>query len=220
MADTLSRVSGLLLALLAALSGPAHPAPAATAPSPRARPAVIQRPIPFPTRRKREMRAYARRHYGIDDFRLRAPKVIVEHFTATDTFAPAFETFARDVPDVELHELPATCAHYVIDRDGTIYQLVPTRLMCRHTVGLNYTAIGIEHVGRSDAGLLGDRRQLRASLRLTRYLQATYGIATRDVIGHSESLRSPYHRERVARLRSQTHGDLRPAAMRRYRRAL
>jgi N-acetylmuramoyl-L-alanine amidase len=37
------------------------------------------------------------------------------------------------------------------------------------------------------------------------------------VIGHNESLRSPYHRERVARLRRQTHGDMATPAMRRYR---
>jgi N-acetylmuramoyl-L-alanine amidase len=92
--------------------------------------------------------------------------------------------------------------------------------MCRHTVGLNYTAIGIEHVGTSDAQLLGNRRQLGASLRLTRMLQGRFGIATRDVIGHAESLSSPYHRERVARLRTQTHADLPKVAMDRYRRAL
>ena len=204
-------MSVLALAFVAAaLAGPAAPA----------RPAVVQRPIPFPVKRKREMRAYARRHYGIDDFRLRAPKVIVEHYTDGDTFGSAFQTFVRDVPDSELGELPGTCAHYVVDRDGTIFQLVPTRLMCRHTVGLNYTAIGIEHVGRSDAALLGNRRQLRASLRLTRYLQSKYSIATKNVIGHAESLSSPYHRERVKRLARQTHGDLRPPAMRKYRKAL
>jgi N-acetylmuramoyl-L-alanine amidase-like protein/zinc carboxypeptidase len=184
------------------------------------RPRVVQRPIPFPRKRKREMRLYARRHYGIDDFRLRNPHVVVEHYTAGDTFASAYNTFARDVPDIELHELPGVCAHYVVDKDGTIYQLVPTRLMCRHTVGLNYTAIGIEHVGRSDAQILGNARQLRSSLRLTRYLQARYGIKTRNVIGHNESLSSPYHHERVARLRNQTHGDWRHADMQRYRRAL
>ena len=69
--------------------------------------------------------------------------------------------------------------------------------MCRHTVGLNYTAIGIEHVGRSDAQVLGNPRQLAASLRLTRMLQGRYGITTRNVIGHNESLSSPFHRERV-----------------------
>jgi beta-N-acetylhexosaminidase len=40
------------------------------------------------------------------------------------------------------------------------------------------------------------------------------------VIGHSESLSSPYHRERVARLRTQTHADMQPPTMRRYRRAV
>ena len=39
----------------------------------------------------------------------------------------------------------------------------------------------------------------------------------RDVIGHNESLGSRFHRERVARLRRQTHGDWRNASMRVYR---
>jgi beta-N-acetylhexosaminidase len=42
----------------------------------------------------------------------------------------------------------------------------------------------------------------------------------RDVIGHAESLSSPYHHERVRRLRRQTHADMSHAAMRRYRRRL
>jgi N-acetylmuramoyl-L-alanine amidase len=211
----LSLLAALLSGLLAAPAPPARDAAAVPA-----RPHVVQRPVPFPARRKREMRAYAERHYGLADFRLRDPHVIVEHYTANDSFSATYAIFARDVPDSELGELPTTCAHYVIDRDGTIYQLVPTRLMCRHTVGLNYTAIGIEHVGTSDAAVLGDRPQLKASLALTRYLQSRYGITTRNVIGHAESLSSPYHRERVKRLRRQTHGDMGPATMRRYRRAL
>jgi N-acetylmuramoyl-L-alanine amidase-like protein/zinc carboxypeptidase len=183
-------------------------------------PRVVSRPIPFGARRRAEMRAYARRHYGIDDYRLRRPKVIVEHYTASNSFNSAFQTFASDSPDVELHELPGVCAHYLIDSDGTIAQLVPTTIMCRHTVGLNQTAIGIEHVGTSDAQVLGRRRQLQASLRLTRMLQGRYGIKTSNVIGHAESLSSPFHRERVAALRRQTHGDMRRSSMRRYRRAL
>src|SRR5262245_56885959 len=183
-------------------------------------PAVTAKPIPFGEQRRSEMRAYAQRHYGIDDYRLRRPKVIVEHYTVTDTFAPVYNTFAVDSPDPELHELPGVCSHFVVDRDGTIYQLVSTRIRCRHTVGLNWTAIGMEHVGQSDEQVLGNRRQLRASLRLTRMLQGRYGIRTRDVIGHNESLSSPYHRERVERLRSQTHGDMRKASMDRYRRGL
>jgi N-acetylmuramoyl-L-alanine amidase-like protein/zinc carboxypeptidase len=181
---------------------------------------VRQRPIPFGDRRKRETAAYAHRHYGLDGWRLRNPRVIVEHYTVTDSFQATYNTFAPDVPDGELHELPNVCAHFVIDRDGSIYQIVSTKIICRHVVGLNWTAIGIEHVGRSDAEVLGNRRQLRSSLRLTRSLQGRFRIRTRDVIGHNESLSSSYYRERVARLRGQTHADFRRASMRRYRRLL
>jgi N-acetylmuramoyl-L-alanine amidase len=183
-------------------------------------PRVVSKPIPFDEERKADMRAYARRHYGIDDHRLREPKAIVQHYTVTDTFQPVYDTFAPNRPDPELNELPGVCSHYVIDRDGTIYQLVSTRIMCRHTVGLNWTAIGIEHVGRSDAQVLGNPRQIAASLRLTRMLQGRYGIATRNVIGHNENRSSPLHRERVARLRSQTHADFPKAAADVYRRRL
>jgi len=178
------------------------------------------RPIPYTAERKADMAAYAKRHYGIDDYRLRNPKVIVEHYTATSAFAPVFDYFSRNEPDPELHELPGVCSHYVIDRDGAIYRLVPASIMCRHTVGLNWTAIGIEHVGQSDAQVMGNRRQLAASLRLTRALQGRHGIATRNVIGHNENRQSPYHRERVARLRTQTHQDFPKAVMDGYRRRL
>jgi N-acetylmuramoyl-L-alanine amidase len=183
-------------------------------------PRVVSKPIPFDAKRRADMRGYAQRHYGIDDYRLREPKVIVQHYTVTDTFAPVYNTFAPNRPDVELGELPGVCSHYVIDRDGTIYQLVSTRIMCRHTVGLNYTAIGIEHVGTSDAQVMGNPRQMAASLRLTRMLQGRHGIATRNVIGHNENRDSPFHRERVARLRTQTHGDFPNAVMDVYRRRL
>jgi beta-N-acetylhexosaminidase len=195
----------MLAALAAAL--------AAAAPMP----AIVSKPIPFGAKRKLQTAAYARRHYGIDSYRLRDPKVIVEHYTVTSTFQQTFNTFAPDNADSELKELPGTCAHYVIDRDGTIYQLVPRSIMCRHTVGLNYTAIGIEHVGFSDREILRNAKQLDASLRLTRWLRCRYRIGVDNVIGHSESLASPYHRERVQRLRKQIHGDWTSGDMRTYR---
>ena len=171
------------------------------------RPAIVSKPIPFGEARKAETAAYARRHYALSTWRLVRPRVIVEHYTASSTFASAYATFAADRADPELHELPGTCAHFVIDRDGAIYQLVSLTTICRHTVGLNYTAIGIEHVGRSDSEILGNTPQLGASLRLTVWLMGRFGIQLRNVIGHNESLTSPYHRERVAAWRCQTHGD-------------
>jgi beta-N-acetylhexosaminidase len=183
-------------------------------------PREVTKPIPYGPERRADMADYAQRHYGMHDFRLRDPKVIVEHYTATSSFAPVFDYFSRNEPDPELNELPGICSHYVIDRDGTIYRLVRTSIMCRHTVGLNWTAIGIEHVGQSDAQVMGNPRQLAASLRLTRSLQGRYGIATRNVIGHNENRDSPFHRERVARLRTQTHGDFPRSVMDGYRRRL
>jgi N-acetylmuramoyl-L-alanine amidase len=180
------------------------------------KPHILWKPIPFGEKRKAEMAQYSARHYGIDSYVLH-PKVIVEHYTATTTFASAYNTFAADVADPELHQLPGTCAHFIIDRDGTIYQLVPLTIMCRHTVGLNYVAIGIEHVGTSDAEILNDAAQIRSSLELTAWLMQRYHIALKNVIGHNESLTSPYHKELYAPWRTQTHADWRHADMNIYR---
>lgn len=166
------------------------------------------------------MAAYSQRHYGEPTWRLQHPHVIVEHFAEASTAAAVYNTFAPDVADPELHELPNVCAHFVVSSSGRIFQLVNLRTRCRHTVGLNWTAIGIEHTGYSDADVLGDGRQLRASLLLTRYLRCRFRIGIHNVIGHSESLRSPYHRERVASLRHQTHGDWSHRSMQVYRRKL
>jgi beta-N-acetylhexosaminidase len=181
------------------------------------KPDITQRPIPFPQKRKDETAAYAQRHYGLDTYRLEDPHVIVEHYTVTPDFESTFNTFAPDNPDVELHELPGVCSHFVIDKDGTIYQLVPLSIMCRHTVGLNYTSFGIEHVGNSDAEVTGDKAQIDASYRLTRWLRCTYDIKVANVIGHNESLSSPFHMENVAKLKTQTHGDMSAATMGPYR---
>ena len=181
------------------------------------KPHIVWKPIPFGANRRAEMAAYSLRHYGIDSWRLVHPHVIVEHYTDSSTFSSAYNTFSNDVPDSELHELPGTCAHFIVDRDGTIYQLVPLTTMCRHTVGLNYTSIGIEHVGTSDAEILNDPAQLAASLRLTLWLMWRYHIALGDVIGHNESLTSPYHKELYPAWRCQTHSDWLPADIHVYK---
>jgi N-acetyl-anhydromuramyl-L-alanine amidase AmpD len=187
---------------------------------PAAKPPTVAKPIPFGAARRAETARYAARHYGLHTWRLTRPRVIVEHYTASSTFGSAWNTFASDRPDPELRELPGTCVHFVIDRDGTIYSLVPLTTMCRHTVGLNWTAIGIEHVGTSDAQILSHPRQMRASLRLTLWLMHRFGISLPNVIGHSESLTSRYHRERYAPWRCQTHADWTHRDMTTYRRRL
>jgi len=189
------------------------PPPPPSAPKPK----IVSWPIPFPAKRRREMAAYSRRHYGVREHRLRDPKVIVEHVAEAASAEAVKNTFAPDRPDPELKELPNVCSHFVIGTDGTIYQLVALGLRCRHTVGLNDRSFGIEHAGFSDGDVLGNASQLEASLALTRWLRCRYGIELENVIGHNESLSSPYHHERVPRLRKQTHGDFRKGSMERYR---
>ncbi len=184
------------------------------------RPRIVHRPIALTAKRRQETAEYADRHYGIRTATIDAPDVIVQHYTVTPDFPSTYAVFAPDKPDVELNELPGLCSQFVIDRDGTIYQLTPVTFMCRHTVGLNYTAIGIEHVGSSDHEVLSNPAQMRSSLRLTRWLRCRSRISVGNVIGHSESLSSPYHRERVARLKTQTHADWTRADMQTYRRKL
>lgn len=184
------------------------------------KPPIVWDPIPFGPERKAQMVAYVARHYGsfmAPTWRLTNPHVIVIHFTDTPDFQATYNTFAPDTPDSELHELPNTCAHFVIDRSGVIHQLVALDTMCRHTVGLNWTAIGIEHVGYSDQEVLDNSRQMTASLHLVRWLRCRFHIPIKHVIGHNESLTSPYHREDVPALRTQTHNDFNHADMQIYR---
>ena len=188
---------------------PAGVVPGALLPAPR----IVRDFIPFGSKRKQEMRRYALEHYGIDSYRLIDPHLIIWHYTASATFQSVFSTFANDVPDVSFHELPQVCAHFVIDAAGTIHELVPLALMCRQVVGLNYTAIGIENVGFSDQQVMGNAAQFRAGLELTRWLRCRENIPVTNVIGHNESLSSPYYKELVPAFRGQTHLDFNRADM-------
>jgi beta-N-acetylhexosaminidase len=185
-------------------------------------PHVVWDPVPFRTARKAQTAAYVGRHYHSfmsPTWRLVHPHVIVIHYTQA-SYSATYNTFASDVPDSELHELPATSAHFVIDTNGTIHQLVSVGTIARHTVGLNWTAIGIEHVGYSDGQVLGNRSQMSSSLHLVHWLRCRFHIQIADVIGHAESRSSPYHHEDVPSLRSQTHSDFQHPDMQVYRRRL
>jgi beta-N-acetylhexosaminidase len=210
---------GAAAALLLTAAVAFLPGPIAAAGSPHAghvsRPPIVWRPIPFGHDRRQQMGAYSRRHYGRWAWRLTDPKVIVEHFTDGPTFAGAWATFASDA--AHMGELPGVCAHFVIDTDGTIYQLVNLHVRCRHAIGMNWTAIGIEDVGTSDAQILANPAMMRSSLALTLWLMDRFGIQLRDVIGHAETLMSPYHHERNRSWRCLTHTDWSHHDMRGYR---
>jgi hypothetical protein len=200
---------------------------ASGAPSPGASagivaPPIVQDLVPYGPVRKAEMAAFSKRHYGQDTWVLH-PQVIVLHYTATSTYAAAHDTFASNAP--ALGELPGVAAHFVIDENGTIYQQVPLDVRCRHAVGLDWCAIGIEFVQPAASGpaqaiadIFARQRQLDAGLRLVAWLQATYDIPTVDVIGHAMANSSPFFKDLTGERND--HVDWDAAAVARFRAAL
>lgn len=182
------------------------------------KPAIVWKKIPFGSKRRRQTAAYSKRHYGERAWELSDPRVLVEHYTNGDEFQGTWNYFVANVR--HLGEMPGVCSHFVIDADGTIYQLVNLAVRCRHAIGLNWTAVGIEMVGTSDRQILHRKPQLRAALRLSLWLMARYGIELRNVIGHAESLTSPYHQELYEDWRCMTHSDWSHADMKTFRRKL
>jgi monofunctional glycosyltransferase len=73
-------------------------------------------------------------------------------------------------------------AHYVVDKNGDIYQMVRDDCSAWHAKAANSRSIGIEHVGTA-ADRLTDA-QSRASAELVRWLVAEYEVAAANVVGH------------------------------------
>jgi N-acetyl-anhydromuramyl-L-alanine amidase AmpD len=95
-------------------------------------------------------------------------------------------------------------AHFIVDKDGTIYQCLPLTVRGRHAIGMNWTAIGIEFAQEDVSGkdghwmdrqILDRKKQVSAGLKLVRYLQDRFGIRNADVIGHAMVNGSPYFKE-------------------------
>jgi monofunctional glycosyltransferase len=73
-------------------------------------------------------------------------------------------------------------AHYVVDKNGDIYQMVRDDCSAWHAKTANSRSIGIEHVGTA-ADRLTDA-QSTASAELVRWLATEYGIPAANVVGH------------------------------------
>jgi hypothetical protein len=73
-------------------------------------------------------------------------------------------------------------AHYVIDRNGDIYQMVNDTDCANHCMGANAGSIGIEHVGSETDSL--SPPQAAASAALIRWLLQEYQIPRTNIFGH------------------------------------
>lgn len=152
---------------------------------------IIQKPIDFSIQRIALTKAYVKEHYDIQLQNITMqPRMIVLHYTALDDFNKSFERFKspylpNDRPDIAKAGQLNVSTHYLVDRDGTIYQLMPDNWIARHVIGLNFSAIGIENVGGESGVFNLTKAQEKANIALIKYLQSKY-TTIKYLIGHSE----------------------------------
>jgi N-acetyl-anhydromuramyl-L-alanine amidase AmpD len=173
---------------------------------------IIQKPIDFNQQRIDLTKEYIATHYGkrVKDITI-DPKIIVIHWTAVMSLKKSFERLKpqlllSDRGDISSAGALNVSAHYLVDRDGIIYQLMPENWMARHVIGLNYNSIGIENVGgeNNEKDDLTDA-QLKANVALVLYLKKKYPHIE-YLIGHFEyqgMQKTPLWLEKDANYRTQ-----------------
>ncbi|GMG88608.1 peptidoglycan recognition protein family protein [Biformimicrobium ophioploci] len=171
--------------MLAVFAGATSASPAAAKSSLN----IIQKPIIFDATRERLSLEYLKTRYGIEREKAQIePRMVVAHWTAIPTLEASFNAMNPvELPGFRTAIGSASAlnvsAHYLIDQDGTIYQLLPNTTFARHVIGLNHTAIGIENVGNGTDQPLTEA-QLEANINLIRKLGHEFPIEY--VIGHHE----------------------------------
>ncbi len=139
-------------------------------------------------KRKKLTIAYNKAHYNYNSALLINPKVIVIHYTAIPTLKATLKAFKpAELPSnrkyIKKFGILNVGVHFVVDKDGTIYRLLPEKYTGRHVIGLNYTSFGIENVAKNSGELT--KRQLESDMKLVRYLTSEYS-SIHYLIGHFE----------------------------------
>lgn len=149
---------------------------------------VINKPINYSEARIRLSLEYLKEHHGLTQKTPTiVPKMIVLHYTAGGTVESNHQYFNKTHLESARNTLKKqstlnVSSQYIVDRDGTIYQLMEPNMFARHTIGLNYCAIGVENIGSKKQP--PTEKQVAANAQLVRYLTKKYKIEY--LIGHSE----------------------------------
>lgn len=150
---------------------------------------IIDKPINFDEQRITLTKEYLSQRYNLEqDSPDIVPKMIVLHWTVIPTLEESMDAFMNATlpnwrPDIKNVSGLNVSAHFLVDQDGTIYQLMPETTMARHVIGLNHCSIGVENVGGA-ADLPLTKAQLKSNIWLVNYLATKYNISY--LIGHYE----------------------------------
>ncbi len=148
---------------------------------------IFEKPIIFDQERTRLSLEYLEKRHGIvQQTPTIVPRMVVVHWTAVPTLEATYELFngprLAGRPDITKASALNVSAHFLVDRDGAIFRLLPDTVFARHTIGLNYMAIGIENIGGPDAPLT--KAQCKANELLIRHFAKKYPFEY--LIGHHE----------------------------------
>ena len=124
---------------------------------------------------------YTLKHYG-KICREIVPQAVVVHWTAFGTLESVWRYFYAEEMEDDEGRLNVS-SQFMVDRDGTIWRLMPETNFARHAIGYNHCAIGIENVGGYDGREDLTRAQLKANVRLIKYLHEKYPTI-KYVFGH------------------------------------
>lgn len=166
-----------------------------------AAPVILDKPVEWSAEREALTRAYSLEHYGEELVEI-VPQAVVIHWTAGSTWESAYYHFYHAAAsDGTLNY----ASQFLVDRDGTIYRLLPETTMGRHIIGYNWCAIGIENVGGIGGAEDLTEEQAESNIELTRYLHEKYPTIA-YVFGHYQqdaARASGLYREQVAGYQSE-----------------
>lgn len=147
------------------------------------------------TKRKEETVLSIRQHPSLNFNERSAPiSMIVLHYTALPTCENALEILSSPT-----NPAGRVSSHYLVDRDGTIYQMVDESKRAWHAGAgswrglddVNSRSIGIEIV---NIGLDAEGKrepfpdvQIDSVVALCKDIQGRYGIAARNIVGHADT---------------------------------
>ncbi len=150
---------------------------------------ILDKPIIFDDERILLTKEYLLNRYNLEQETPEIePRMIVLHWTAIPTLEGSFYAFKESKlpnwrPDIENVSGLNVSTQFLVDRDGTIYRLMPENFMGRHVIGLNHCSIGVENVGGTQGHPL-TKEQLKSNIWLVNYLAEKYHIDY--LIGHYE----------------------------------
>jgi len=151
---------------------------------------IIQKPILFDKQRIELTQEYRLKHYGIKSQSIVIqPQMIVLHWTNTKdlqtSYAHLYPASLSGRPDIAKGGNLNVSAHFLVDHNGKIYQLMPSNWMARHIIGLNNIAIGIENIGGTHDRDDLTAAQVNANVALVKFLKTQYP-SIKYLIGHYE----------------------------------